>query len=160
MKLSIPAAMFALVAMLTVGALVPMLAGSTGAPAVAAPANTRALHVTKECSQYNYLAGGFCTITSSSLGRIPAGSTITYDQAFGIPAGMLDSNVVLDAGNGDWAVGRCTVVGATGRGVCTFSDGAGTLAHFDARVDVSTLDGLSWTWEGTYSFDKERDGHR
>ena len=40
-----------------------------------------------------------------------------------IPAGMLDSNVVLDAGNGNRAVGRCTLDLVTGLGLCTFSDG-------------------------------------
>jgi hypothetical protein len=114
----------------------------------------RRLTVTKECSQPNFTgaAGSFCTITSSNLGRIRVGSTVTYDQAFGIPAGMLDSNVVLDAGNGDRAVGRCTLDGSTGLGLCTFSDGTGRFAGFNARVDVSYQGGVDWAWDGTYSF--------
>jgi hypothetical protein len=45
-------------------------------------------------------------------------------------------------------------VGATGTGLCTFSNGVGQLAGFTARVNVSTADGINWVWEGTYSFEK------
>jgi hypothetical protein len=115
------------------------------------------LHATKECSQYTGLAGSFCTITSSSLPEIKVGSKVLYDQAAGTPAGMLDSNIVLDSGDGDRAVGRCTLDFATGLGLCTFSDGTGRLAGFHARVDVSHLSGKDWAWDGAYRF---REGER
>jgi hypothetical protein len=117
-----------------------------------------ALHVTKECSAYNGLAGDFCTITSSNLEEIKVGSNVFYDQAAGIPAGLLDSNVVLDAGNGDRALGRCTVDMTTHLGLCTFSDGIGELAGFHARVDVDCRSGCRW--DGTYGFRRERDRDR
>lgn len=115
----------------------------------------RKLLVTKECSQYDGKAGSFCTITSSSLGQITVGSTVFYAQAAGIPAGLLDSNVVLDAGEGNRAVGRCTLDLVTGLGLCTFSDGTGEFTGLNARVRVSALDaqGLNWLWEGNYTFD-------
>ena len=114
------------------------------------------LHVTKECSHYTGAAGSFCTITSSNLPEIKVGSKVIYDQAAGIPAGMLDSNVVLDAGNGNRAVGRCTLDLSNGLGLCTFSDGTGQFTGFSARVDVSPpTNGLNWHWEGTYSFSSE-----
>ena len=128
-----------------------LMAASVGPASVSASERTRELHVTKECSQYNAAAGSFCTITSSNLAKIPIGSKVFYDQAAGIPAGLLDSNVVLDAGHGNRAVGRCTLDLATGLGLCTFTDGTGRLAGFQARVDVSYL-GPDWAWEGTYSF--------
>ena len=131
------------------------LALSTGATSVSASGErTRALHVTKECTEYTGAAGGFCTITSSNLGRIKVGSRVYYDQPAGIPAGLLDSNVVLDAGNGNRAVGRCTLDLTTGLGLCTFSDGIGRFAGFNARVQVSppSAEGDDWHWEGTYSF--------
>jgi len=111
------------------------------------------LHLIKECSQYNFQPGGFCTVTSSSLDAIAGGTKVFYDQAFGIPAGMLDSNVLLYAGVGNFAVGRCTVEASTGLGVCTFSDGKGQFAGFTARVDVRIdfLTGLTY-WDGTFSF--------
>lgn len=110
------------------------------------------VQISKDCTPYSGLAGGYCTIASSNLSEIPPGSNVYYDQAFGVPAGLLDSNVVLDAGNGNRAVGRCTLDGSTGLGLCTFSDGMGQLAGFTARINVSFLGGKLWAWEGTYSF--------
>jgi len=114
------------------------------------------LHVTKNCSEYSGAAGSFCTITSSNLAEIKVGAKVFYDQAAGIPTNMLDSNVVLDAGTGDWAVGRCTLDLSTTLGLCTFSDGTGQLAGFHARVKISPpTDGVNWYWDGTYSFSPE-----
>ena len=131
------------------------LALSVGAASVSASSERiRALHVTKECSEYTGAAGSFCTITSSNLGRIKVGSRVYYDQPAGIPTGLLDTNVVLDAGDGNRAVGRCTVDLTTGLGLCTFSDGTGRFAGFNARVQVSPPSSAAddWHWEGTYSF--------
>jgi hypothetical protein len=111
------------------------------------------LHVTKECSQDKGAAGDHCTITSSNLAEIKVGSKVFYDQAAGIPAGLLDSNVVLDAGNGNRAVGRCTLDFTTALGLCTFSDGTGQFAGFTARVNVDCRSGCRW--DGTYSFKSE-----
>jgi hypothetical protein len=108
------------------------------------------LHVTKECSQDKGAAGDFCTITSSNLAEIAIGAKVYYDQAAGIPAGLLDSNVVLDAGNANRAIGRCTLDLTTGLGRCTFSDGTGQFAGFSARVDVDCTSGCHW--DGSYSF--------
>lgn len=138
------------------------LALSTGVASVSASSERdrehSELHVTKECSQDLGRAGDFCTITSSNLAAIKVGSRVYYDQAFGIPTGLLDSNVVLDAGNGDKAVGRCTLDSATGLGLCTFSDGTGQFAGFHARVDVDCRSGCRW--DGTYHFSPEPDGDR
>ena len=110
------------------------------------------LHIRKDCTGFLGEAGGHCTITLSNFAKIPTGSHIFYDQAAGVPAGMLDSNIVLDAGGGNRAVGRCTVDASTGLGLCTLSDGTGQLAGFTARVDVSHLGGTLWALDGTYSF--------
>jgi hypothetical protein len=145
---------FALVAVAGVAAV--NVAWDAGVTSVSASSDRgRKLHVTKQCSDYTGEAGAFCTLTFSSLPQIKVGSFVFYDQPVGIPAGLLDSNVVLDAGNGDRAVGRCTLDLATGVGLCTFSDGTGELAGFKARVDVSAMDpeGVNWLWEGTYSFE-------
>ena len=153
MRFNVKTIIFALVLIAGVAALALSL--STGVMAVSASnAQHGQLHVTKECSQYHGLAGQFCTITSSNLGEIKVGSTVFYDQNAGIPAGLLDSNVVLDAGNGNRALGRCTLELATGLGLCTFSDGTGQFAGFQARVDVSPPKSAkdNWHWEGTYDF--------
>ena len=136
-----------------------ILALSTGAASISASERNRKhreLHATKNCKDYTGGAGSSCTITSSSLPEIKIGSRVIYDQAAGIPEGMLDSNIVLDAGDGNRAVGRCTLDLVTRLGLCTFSDGTGELAGFHARVDVSHLGGRDWAWDGTYSFRAER----
>src|SRR6476619_8132325 len=52
-----------------------------------------ALHVTKECTQYTGLAGGFCTIPSSNLNTIKVGTRVVYASGVG-PTG-LDPDVLL-----------------------------------------------------------------
>ena len=132
-------------------ALTLLLSAGT-VPVSASSEKSGQLHLTKECSQYTGLPGGFCTFTSSNIPQIGVPpSKVFYDQAPNIPAGLLDSNVVLDAGNGSRALGRCTLDFGTGRGLCTFSDGTGELAGFTARVDVN-CPGVSCTWDGTYRF--------
>jgi hypothetical protein len=113
------------------------------------------IQITKECSQYTGAPGSFCTITSSNLAQIPAGTRVYYDQAFGISAGMLDSNVVLRVGQANWAVGRCTLDGNTGAGICTFSDGVGPLTGFTGRVVVSYIGGPNYAWNGNYHFNQQ-----
>lgn len=140
-------------------ALVPPVALALLSAGVAAASGSfggRGLvRITKECTEYNGAAGAFCTITSSNIAAIPKGSKVLYSQAAGVPANMLDSNIVLDAGNGNRAVGRCTLDLMTGLGLCTFSDGVGRLAGFQARVDVSppAAESVDWTWRGIFEFD-------
>jgi hypothetical protein len=130
-------------------------AGLALAPKATLAEQNRDLHVTKECSQDAAgAAGGFCTITSSNLAAIKVGARVYYDQANGIPTGLLDSNVVLDAGNSNRAIGRCTLDLTTYVGLCTFSDGIGQFAGFHARVDVSYAGGVSFRWDGEYSFSR------
>lgn len=120
-------------------------------PASAASARRGKLHVTKECSQYTGAAGDFCTITSSNIAAIAVGSKVFYDQPAGIPKGLVDSNVVLDAGDGNRAVGRCTLDLATNLALCTFHEGTGTLRGFHARINGSG-DFADYHWDGTYHF--------
>lgn len=152
MKLKVITGIFAL-AMGVVALTLSLSAGAASVSTSSAPdARNGQLHVTKNCTGTVGNAGEFCTITSSTLAAIPVGSKVFYDQAAGIPAGLLDSNVVLDAGNGDRAVGRCTLDLTTFLGLCTFSDGTGQFAGFQARVDVSYISGDDFAWDGTYRF--------
>jgi hypothetical protein len=138
---------------LTTGIALVLLAGA--ASVSASPEKKGDFHGLKECSEYNFAAGGFCTFTSSNLAEIPAGTKVYYDQAAGVPSGMLDSNVILDAGHGNRAVGRCTVAFNTGLGLCVIADGLGDFAGFSARINVRIdfPSGITY-WDGTYSFDK------
>lgn len=111
-------------------------------------------HAIEECSEYKEAPGSFCTITSSDFTVIPHGSKVYYLQSPIAPIGLLDSNIVLDASQGNRAVGRCTLDLVSHAGLCTFSDGIGKLAGFQARVDVSapSADLVKFDWRGTYNF--------
>jgi hypothetical protein len=112
----------------------------------------KAFHATKDCSGSTGLVGSFCTIRSSNVKAIKVGSRIFYFQAGGKTA--LNSDVVLYAERGTTAAGHCRLVYATGLGLCTFSDGTGKLAGFQARVRVSLDSKVPklYHWDGTYSF--------
>jgi hypothetical protein len=112
------------------------------------------LRVTKACSEYHGLAGEFCTIRSSNVEAIEAGSRVIYLQPAG--ATSLDSDVVLDTpgpGNNK-AFGHCALDFATGLGLCTFSGGTGKFTWFSATAQVSppTPEDPDWKWDGTYRF--------
>src|SRR5262249_34268200 len=90
------------------------------------------LHVTKECSQFQGEAGGFCTITGSNLNAINPGSKVIYTDAAG-PTG-LDTDIVLDTGRGNnRAFGHVVLSFATGTGTVTFCGGTGQFRHFQAN---------------------------
>jgi hypothetical protein len=117
------------------------------------------IHVQKTCPMATFTGapGSYCTITVSDLAEIPAnGTRVYYDEPQAVPIGavaFLDSKVVLYIGPGNWAAGRCTVDYSTGLGLCTVSDGIGTLAGFGARLNVRIdyATGITY-WDGTYSF--------
>jgi len=113
---------------------------------------TKPIHVTKDCSGTTGVAGNFCTIRSSNVKALKVGSKIFYLQ----PAAktVLNSDTAIYAGPGNIAAGHCLLRFATGVGLCTFSDGTGTLAGFHARVRVTADTSIPhlWHWDGTYSF--------
>ena len=116
------------------------------------PRATKAFHATKDCSGVTGLAGDFCTIRSSNVKALKVGSKIFYFQAASKTA--LDSDTAIYVGRGNVATGHCLLRFATGVGLCTISDGTGTLAGFHARVRVTADSSIPelWHWDGTYSF--------
>ena len=130
-------------------------AGASSAESTRYSSGRRELHVTKECGEYKGQAGHFCTIMSSNVEAIPAGSRIFYLQAAG-PA-SLDSAIVLVVGPGNYALGHVTLDFATGTGEVTFSGGTGQFTSFRARADVSATGGTNWAWDGEYHFGLEDD---
>ncbi len=119
-----------------------------------APRATKAFRVTKDCSGFKGVAGNFCTIRSSNVKALKVGSKIFYLQTCCKAA--LNSDTAIYAGSGNIAAGHCVLHYATGVGLCTISDGTGTLAGFQARVRVTHDSSISdlWHWDGTYSFNK------
>ena len=114
----------------------------------------KALHVTKDCSGFTGLVGAFCTIRSSNVKALRVGSRIFYLQV--ASQTELNSDMAIYAGPGDIAAGHCLLHFATGVGLCTISDGTGTLAGLRARIRVTADSSIPslWHWDGTYSFKK------
>jgi hypothetical protein len=174
-----------------VGVVALAISAASGQPAPPPPpGGDHPLHLEKNCSAYFAAggpAGGSCTFVYSNIPEIkvapaPIPSMIFGDQAFGIPTvppplsglagnrAVLDSNVLIYVGTGDWAVGRCTLDGTTFLGHCTISDGVGSLAGFHASWDVSGCPAPPTTtaacpvagtpnfaYTGTYSFSPHSD---
>jgi hypothetical protein len=114
-----------------------------------------ALHVTKECSEYNGTVGSFCTITSSNISAIKRGMRVVYLQAPG--DGVLDTDIMLSFAPGSAAFGHVVLSLATAEGRVTISGGTGRFRGFHADVVVS-LDATGvWHWDGTYSFTRGND---
>jgi hypothetical protein len=110
-------------------------------------------HATKDCSGFTGLVGAYCTIRSSNVRALKAGSKIFYVQEAGKT--VLDSDTVIYVRRGSVATGHC-FLGPDGPGLCTMSDGTGTLAGFRLRVRVTadaSVPGL-FHWDGTYSFNR------
>ena len=113
----------------------------------------KALHATKDCSGFTGLIGAYCTIRSSNVKALKVGSKIFYVQEAGKTA--LDSDTIIYVQRGSVATGHCFLSSA-GPGLCTMSDGTGTLAGFRFRVRVTadaSVPGL-FHWDGTYSFNR------
>ena len=130
----------------------PTISAKNESASLSSSPRSGALHVTKECSQFTRLAGGFCTITSSNIKEIEVGSKVIYASASGATA--LDSDLSLDLpGLGNNAASGHVVLNLlTLTGTVTLSGGTGKFTHFNAAVAVTHLTGPNWAWDGTYSF--------
>ena len=140
---------------LVAGAVLLVVLGSSVSAASSknqALRGTQPFHGTKDCSGATGLAGGFCTFRSSNVKALTAGSKIFYLQAASKTA--LDSDIAIFVKRGSVATGHCLLRFATGVGLCTVSNGTGTLAGFHARVRVTADSSIPklWHWDGTYSF--------
>ena len=137
--------------------LLALLVGSAAALAGSGSPRTGALHVTKECSQYQGQAGQFCTITSSNIPWIRAGMRVVYtDPAnFGTTPPMLDTDVVLSAGHGSAAYGHVILNIAAAQGTVMFDGGTGAFASFHGSANVTVDAHGVWHWDGTYSFSSD-----
>jgi hypothetical protein len=117
-----------------VAALAPIASASTAKP----------FHATKDCASLR------CVITSSSYRGIPVGSVINYTVN---ADGSLTSVITVAHGT---ATGRCVLAPIFGDpsspGSCVFSSGTGSMTQFHLNVAVDTVDFVTWTWDGTYTF--------
>ena len=138
--------------LVVVGATLALVAVLVPSVSAASP-RSGTLHVTKECSEFTLLAGGFCTITSSDLTAIKAGMKVVYASPVDQVQWTLNSDIVLQGPGNNAAFGHVSLDLVTGLGVVTFSGGTGRFSGFTAiSVNVSALGGPNWSWEGPYSF--------
>ena len=112
--------------------------------------------MTKGCSTYTGLPGSYCTILSSDLKEIEAGSKVVY--AGSLVNGKLDSDLILNPpGPGNNIASGHVVLDLTTTppsGLVTFSGGTGQFTHFKATIAVTPLNpaARSWNWDGQFSF--------
>ena len=117
-----------------VGALVALAVAIPSASASTA----RNFHVEKDCANLR------CVITESSYRGIAAGSEIRYSVN---QDGSLTAVISAEHGT---ATGRCALASLPGS--CVFSSGTGSLTQFHLEVAVTTTDGVTWFWDGSYWF--------
>jgi hypothetical protein len=111
------------------------------------------LSIAKECSHYTGLAGSYCTLTSSNLKQLPAGTKVVYTK--GLVGSKLETDVILyPPGNGaSVAYGHVSLDLAKAYGLGTLSGGTGRFKHLDGRFDITPRPGVrAWAWTGRYSF--------
>jgi hypothetical protein len=125
-------------------------------------------HAEKNCDQYSGLAGGFCTITVSTLKQIPVGTRVVYQDAATATAVITDLMLVPPNPGNNVAFGHVDLNRVTRTGTATFSGGTGKFQHFTASVVISycsapsqcaVLNGRNWAWDGTYSFGNNGEGN-
>jgi hypothetical protein len=144
-----------LFALALVAGFMALTVGATAASA----SNVRRgkIHLIKDCSGKTADPGSFCVVTSANLPEIVVGSKVFYFQSPIPSTGLQDSNVVLDAGDANRAVGRCTLDLVTRIALCTFSEGTGTFIGFHARINGSPgTDATNYHWDGTFHFTRHR----
>ena len=141
---------------LAAGAILLVALGSSASASSStnqAPRETKEFHATKDCSGMTGLVGAYCTIRSSNVKALKVGSKIFYVQEAGRTG--VDSDIVIYVKRGSVATGHC-FLGGGAPGLCTISDGTGTLSGLRLRVRVTPSSSIPklWHWDGTYSFNR------
>ena len=95
-----------------------------------------ALHVTKECSEYNGTVGSFCTITSSNIRAIEPGMKVVY-LAASRQRRARQRHRPFVRGTASAALGHVVLDLGRAKGRVTFSGGTGRFAGFRAHAVVS-----------------------
>jgi len=122
------------------------------APTASANSTPSPLHLVKDCGTFNGGPTSYCTITVSNLDVLPLGTKIRYTGPVLDNSYFLSSNVTADAGPSGSATGYCIFDGKTSTGLCTFWGGSGTLAGFNAILDVTVDDLGLFHLDGMYYF--------
>src|SRR6478735_5116415 len=124
-----------LASVIAIGAITAMAI----APQGSATPRSGELHITKDCTGYEGRPGQTCTITESNVRAIPKGAKIVY--ASGVVGGVLDSDILIEAGPGNVARGHVTLDFGALPGVVALDGGTGKFMHVKARVSVAHVGG-------------------
>ena len=114
-------------------------------------------HAQKNCDHYSGLAGGFCTLTVSTLKQIPVGTKVVYTDAATATALISDVTLIPPSPGNNVAFGHVELNRVTRTGNVSFSGGTGKFQHFTASVVITFLSPRNWALDGTYSFSDEGD---
>jgi hypothetical protein len=124
--------------------LIGTFVGVAALAPIASASIEKPFHVVKVCANLR------CVITSSSFKRIPVGTVINYTVN---TDGSLTSVITVAHGT---ATGRCVLAPIFGNpsspGSCVFASGTGSMSAFHMNLAVDTEDGVTWTWDGTYTY--------
>jgi len=118
----------------------------------AEPPKLQPIKFSKECSKYTGETPSFCTIIESDFKEIPVGTNVLYYGPVINSPLFTSSSVVLAVGPGNSAVGHCIVYDTANppTGHCAFFAGSGSLAGFQAILNVTVDAKQIWHWEGGY----------
>lgn len=134
--------------LVVIAATVALVAAAPAA--MAASPRSGDLHITKECSEFTGQPGGFCTITSSNINAIKAGSRVVY--ASGLTPPTLNSDITIVRAGNSVAQGHVHLNLMTGTGTVSLWGGTGQFLGFEASVVVTCPGGPVCRWDGSYSF--------
>jgi hypothetical protein len=84
-------------------------------------------HAQKNCDQYSGLAGGFCTLTVSTLKQIPVGTKVVYTDAATATALISGVTLVPPSPGNNAAFGHVDLNRVTRTGNVSFSGGTGDV---------------------------------
>jgi hypothetical protein len=93
-------------------------------------------------------------VLESNVPALKKGTKILYYGPVNDSPAFSYSNVVLDNGAGDTAMGNCIVDNSAGpKGMCAFYAGSGSLTGFLAIVQVTVDAKQVWHWDGSYAIE-------
>ena len=94
------------------------------------------------------------TLALAAMTLIAATAPASVAAANPLPIHLANDSAVISVAHGS-ATGRCVLDPIFGDpsqpGTCIFSSGTGTLTQFHLSAAVTTIDFVTWYWDGLYT---------